>query len=251
MHPDLIPGLPIKTYGFCMALGFLAAWQVLSWLCRRTGRAAEPLSNLLMLMMFSGIIGARLEYVREFWAREFASDPFSIVKVWQGGLVFYGGLIFAIAVFFVWCGVRRERVAPVADLFVTIIPLAHAFGRVGCFFYGCCYGRDSDAWCAVVFPKFSPSWYEHGQRMVSVLPTQLFEAAALLVLFAVLLALYLRFRRGTCAAYLIGYGVIRFCLEFARGDPRAAFWGLSIGQVISIGLVLAGLALLWRSAHSK
>ena len=102
-----------------------------------------------------------------------------------------------------------------------------------------------------MFPKFSPSWYEHGQRMVSVLPTQLFEAAALLVLFAVLLALYLRFRRGTCAAYLVGYGVIRFCLEFARGDPRAAFWGLSIGQVISIGLVLAGLALLWRSAHSK
>ena len=49
MHPDLIPGLPVKTYGFCMALGFLAAWQVLSWLCRRTGRAAEPLSNLLML----------------------------------------------------------------------------------------------------------------------------------------------------------------------------------------------------------
>ena len=53
MHPDLIPGLPIKTYGFCMALGFIAAWQVLAWLCRRTGRTPEPLSNLLMLMLFS------------------------------------------------------------------------------------------------------------------------------------------------------------------------------------------------------
>ena len=116
MHPDLIAGLPIKTYGFCMALGFLAAWQVLSWLCRRTGRSPEPLSNLLMLMMFSGIIGARLEYVREFWDREFAANPLAIVKVWQGGLVFYGGLILAIAVFFVWCRVRRERMAPVADL---------------------------------------------------------------------------------------------------------------------------------------
>ena len=85
MHPDLITGLPIKTYGFCMALGFLAAWQVLAWLCRRTGRQPEPLSNLLMLMLFSGIIGARLEYVREFWSREFAVDPLSVFKVWQGG----------------------------------------------------------------------------------------------------------------------------------------------------------------------
>ena len=158
MHPNLIAGLPIKTYGFCMALGFLAAWQVLSWICRRTGRAVEPLSNLLMLMMFSGIIGARLEYVREFWDREFASDPISIVKVWEGGLVFYGGLILAIAVFFIWCGVRRERVAPVADLFVTVIPLAHAFGRVGCFFFGCCYGRVSECACAVAFPRHSPAW---------------------------------------------------------------------------------------------
>ena len=96
---------------------------------------------------------------------------------------------------------------------------------------------------SVVFPKFSPSWYEHGQRMVSVLPTQLFEAAALLVLFAALLVLYIKRRRDTCAAYLAGYGVIRFCMEFFRGDPRAAFWGLSIGLVISIGLVAAGAAL--------
>ena len=79
--------------------------------------------------------------------------------------------------------------------------------------------------------------------MVSVLPTQLFEAAALLVLFALLLALYLKRRRDTCAAYLVGYGVIRFCMEFFRGDPRAAFWGLSIGQVISIGLVAAGVGI--------
>ena len=79
--------------------------------------------------------------------------------------------------------------------------------------------------------------------MVSVLPTQLFEAAALLVLFAALLVLYIKRRRDTCAAYLAGYGVIRFCMEFFRGDPRAAFWGLSIGQVISMGIVAAGVAL--------
>ena len=254
MHPDLIAGLPIKTYGFCMALGFLAAWQVLSWLCRRTGRQSEPLSNLLMLMLFSGIIGARLEYVREFWSREFASDPLSAFKVWQGGLVFYGGLILAIAVFLVWCRVRRERVAPVADLFVTVIPLAHAFGRVGCFFFGCCYGRESACACAVAFPRHSPAWnaqvgagkiLQTAQSSLPVLPTQLFEAAAVLCLFAVLLFVFLRnWRRRpgfTTGCYLAGYACIRFSIEFLRDDMRQRFGEVSIGQVVSIGLFALGI----------
>ena len=255
MHPDLIAGLPIKTYGFCMALGFVAAWQVLSWLCRRTGRAAEPLSNLLMLMMFSGIVGARLEYVREFWTREFASDPLSIFKVWQGGLVFYGGLILAIAVFFAWCRVRRESVAPVADLFVTVIPLAHAFGRVGCFFYGCCYGRVSASALAVAFPRRSPAWVaqvegglipETAQSSLAVLPTQLFEAAAVLGLFAVLLFIFLRnwkTRPGfTTGCYLVGYACIRFGIEFLRDDMRQRVGILTIGQTVSIGLFVLGIS---------
>ena len=255
MHPDLIPGLPVKTYGFCMALGFLAAWQVLSWLCRRTGRAAEPLSNLLMLMMFSGIVGARLEYVREFWGREFAANPLSIFKVWQGGLVFYGGLILAIAVFFVWCRARRESVAPVADLFVTVIPLAHAFGRVGCFFYGCCYGRVSAHAFAVAFPRRSPAWVaqvegglipETAQSSLAVLPTQLFEAAAVLGLFAALLFIFLRnwkTRPGfTTGCYLVGYSCIRFGIEFLRDDMRQRVGNLSIGQTVSIGLFVLGIS---------
>ena len=254
MHPDLIAGLPIKTYGFCMALGFLAAWQVLSWLCRRTGRQPEPLSNLLMLMLFSGIVGARLEYVREFWGREFASDPLSVFKVWQGGLVFYGGLIFAIAVFLVWCRVRRERVAPIADLFVAVIPLAHAFGRVGCFFFGCCYGRESACACAVAFPRHSPAWTAQvGAGLIDssapaslpVLPTQLFEAAALLCLFAALMFVFLRSwkrRPGfTTGCYLAGYACIRFCIEFLRDDRRQRFGEVSIGQVVSIGLFVLGI----------
>ena len=254
MHPDLIAGLPIKTYGFCMALGFLAAWQVLSWLCRRTGRLVEPLSNLLMMVLFGGIVGARLEYVREFWGREFASDPLSVFKVWQGGLVFYGGLIFAIAVFLVWCRVRRERVAPIADLFVAVIPLAHAFGRVGCFFFGCCYGRESACACAVAFPRHSPAWTAQvGAGLIDssapaslpVLPTQLFEAAALLCLFAALMFVFLRSwkrRPGfTTGCYLAGYACIRFCIEFLRDDMRQRFGEVSIGQVVSIGLFVLGI----------
>lgn len=255
MHPDLISigFLHLKTYGACMALGFLAAWQVIVFLCRRTGRDAEPLSGLLMLMMATGVVGARAAYVVEHWAGEFARHPERIVRVDQGGLMFYGGFLLATAAFLVWCRVRRERILPLVDLFAVVVPLGHAFGRVGCFFYGCCYGRLSQAACAVSFPRGSPAWHEQlregriasdAAAALPVLPTQLFEAAAVLFLFCALLALYRRFARRlpglVSGGYLVGYACIRFGLEVLRGDPRATVGPLSISQTISLALLLAG-----------
>ena len=241
MYPDLIDigFLHLKTYGACMAAGFLACW----WLVERLGRRKD-LSNLLLALMVSGVVGSRIAYVVEHWTAEFAAHPERIVRVDQGGLMFYGGLILALVVFFAWCVRAKERPLVLADLLATVVPLGHAFGRVGCFFYGCCYGRDSNAWCAVTFPAGSPSWFEHGRQMVSVLPTQLFEAAALLALFAVLFCLYRRSRRYTAGVYLVGYAVIRFGMEFLRGDPRAEVGPFSISQAISIGMAVLGAVLL-------
>jgi len=244
MFPDLIDlgFLHLKTYGACMATGFLLCW----WLIERlSGR--KDLSNLLVSLMVAGVVGSRIAYVIEHWREEFAAAPAKIIRVDQGGLMFYGGLILAVVVFFVWCARRREHPLALADLLATVIPLGHAFGRIGCFFYGCCYGRDSHAWCAVTFPAGSPSWFEHGRRSVSVLPTQLFEALALLALFAILLFAYRRWaahRRGlTLGLYLVGYGAIRFGIECLRGDPRAAVGPFTIGQTISLGLMTVGLSL--------
>ena len=255
MHPDLISigFLHIKTYGACMALGFLAAWQVLAWLCRRTGRSPDLLTGLVTWMMVCGVVGARAAYVIEHWHQEFAAHPERIIRVDQGGLMFYGGLILAIGVFLLWCRLKKERILPLADMMTTVIPLGHAFGRIGCFFYGCCYGRVSQAACAVRFPRGSPAWYEQlnagligadAQASLSVLPTQLFEAAAVATLFVVLLWVYCRFwkrRPGlTTGVYLMGYAVVRFGMEVLRGDPRAAIGPFSIGQTISLALLLAG-----------
>lgn len=248
MFPDLVDigFLHLKTYGACMATGFLLCWHLVE---RLGGR--KDLSNLMIALMLSGIVGSRIAYAIEHWDSQFAADPFKLIRVDQGGLMFYGGLILAVAVFFGWCFLKREKPLAMADLFATAVPLGHAFGRIGCFFYGCCYGRDSDSWCAVVFPAGSPSWHEHGCRMVSVLPTQLFEAAALFVLFAVLLFLYRRFRRYTTGVYFIGYALIRFAMEYFRGDPRAEFGSFSIGQTISIAMVFAGAAVLWLSVRRR
>ena len=241
MFPDLIDlgFLHIRTYGACMATGFLLCWMLIEKLSGR-----KDLSNLLMALMISGIAGSRIAYVIEHWQAEFADDPARIIRVDQGGLMFYGGLILAIAVFFAWCFIKKEKPLELADLLSSAVPLGHAFGRIGCFFYGCCYGRDSDAWCAVTFPAGSPSWHEHGRKMVSVLPTQIFEAAALLALFAVLLFVYRRYRKYTTGLYLIGYAIIRFAMEYLRGDPRAAVGPFSISQAISLVMMAAAAAVL-------
>lgn len=250
MFPDLIDlgFLHLKTYGACMATGFLLCW----WLIERlSGR--KDLSNLLVGLIVSGVVGSRAAYVIEHWSVEFAAHPERIIRVDQGGLMFYGGLILAIVVYFAWCAWHREHALALADLLAAVIPLGHAFGRIGCFFYGCCYGRDSQAWCAVTFPVGSPSWYEHGRQLVSVLPTQLFEAAALLALFAVLQMLWRR-RRGhglIVGAYFAGYAVIRFGIEYLRGDPRASVGPLSISQTISLGMLALGLVfIVWARRAS-
>ena len=247
MFPDLIDlgFLHLKTYGACMATGFLLCWHLVEKLSGR-----KDLSNLLLSLMIGGVAGSRIAYVIEHWQSEFASNPAAIIRVDQGGLMFYGGFILSFVIFFAWCFMKKESPLKLADLLAAVIPLGHAFGRIGCFFYGCCYGRDSDCWCAVTFPMGSPSWYEHGRKMVSVLPTQLFEAAALLALFGGLMWVWFK-HRGTetqrgmgsgCVLgfYLCGYAVIRFGIEILRGDPRAAVGPFSISQAISIGMIAVG-----------
>lgn len=260
MFPELvgIGFLHLKTYGACMAIGFLLCWTLVERLSKR-----KDLSNLLLLLMVSGVLGSRIAYVIEHWRVEFASNPISVIRVDQGGLMFYGGLILAIVTFFAWCAVKKERPLALGDLLLTVMPLGHACGRLGCFFFGCCYGRLSDSAFAVSFPKYSPAWFEQfhaglidaaAQRSLPVLPTQLFEATALLALFAVLLAVYLNCRRYTAGIYLIGYAIIRFGLEYLRGDPRAAVGPFSISQTISIAMALFGVALLvydQRTCHHR
>ena len=273
MFPDLIDlgFLHLKTYGACMATGFLLCWMLVE---RLSGR--KDLSNLLLSLMIGGVVGSRIAYVIEHWQAEFASNPAAIIRVDQGGLMFYGGFILAFIIFFVWCFVKKENPLKLADLLAAVIPLGHAFGRIGCFFYGCCYGRDSNAWCAVTFPMGSPSWYEHGRQMVSVLPTQLFEAAALLALFGLLMWVWFKHRgtyppsEASCEAgamrgetqrgmgpgcvlgfYLCGYAVIRFGIEYLRGDPRAAVGPFSISQAISIGMLIIGAFFIGLARHHR
>ena len=245
MYPNLF-GIPfLHSYGLMIALGVIASLWVLRRVCQRTGQSYDAVSNLVMLMLFAGVIGARTWHVVEFWDEEFAGKPFvDVFKVWTGGLVFHGGLIGAGLVLPFWCRATKTSFLEVADLLALVLPLAHGFGRIGCFLFGCCYGvhlpEDSPFACLQVrFPTYAGASGAHG---LPVLPTQLFESVALFLFFAVLFWLMRangKARPGLVAGvYLLGAALIRFAVEFLRDDPRSMFGWMSIGQLTSIVLAI-------------
>jgi len=178
-------------------------------------------------------------------------DCLRVFKFWYGGLVFYGGLIFAIGTGLYL--VRRYRLPTwkVGDLAGFTIPLGLFFGRMGCFFNGCCFGRICTSWLCLEFPKGSACYdyqLEHrlippmAQYSLPVYPTQLFEAIACLLIF---FYLFWKIRRKTFDGqvfflFLILYGIARFLVEFLRSDPRGELFGLSTSQLISIPAVVVG-----------
>lgn len=265
MHSILftIGPLTIHTYGLCMALGFIAGWMVATRLCTLTGQNAEQLTSLLTLLMLASILGARTAYVLEHWKAEFADAPLTVFRMDQGGLMFYGGLIAAALVLAAYAAITRQHLFTITDLVLAVLPLGHAFGRVGCFLHGCCFGRLTDSCLGVSFPRGSPAWWEQvsatppllpqtAAESLPVLPTQLFEAAANALLFAVLYQLYRRHHAKTglvTGSYLIGYAVLRFANECLRGDPRLAVGPFTIGQTISLGLLLFGSGCLFRAVR--
>ena len=249
---------PLRSYGLCMALGFLLGWLAAVRLCKRTAQNADALSSLLTWLMLSAVFGARTAYVLEHWSTEFAGHPLSILRVDQGGLMFYGGLIAAALVLIVYTRVYRQHLFQVTDLVLAVVPLGHALGRIGCFMHGCCYGKITDSWIGVCFPKESPAWWEQvsavpplleraALKSLPVIPTQLIEAAANALLFALLFTLYPRkheARGFISGCYLIGYALLRFGIEYLRGDPRLAVGPFSISQTISLGLLALGVGCL-------
>jgi len=183
-------------------------------------------------------------------------DCFAWAKFWNGGLAYYGGLI-AAGLFGIWF-LRREKfpVAKGIDLVGMVIPLGLFFGRLGCFFGGCCFGQPSDHWSAVRFPAFSPAsesqWREGLLQWPNVesnpvLPTQLYESAGCLVIAAVCMLVVRprkRFDGQVMLVFLGLYAVLRFVLEYVRADDRGALLGLTTSQLIGVGM-LALVAFLW------
>ncbi len=241
-----IGALQIRWYGVMAALGFLAA----TWIVNRYRKYAEltsdQVSTVLLVTIISGVIGARIFYVVQFF-EQYRDNLWEIVRIDHGGLVFYGGLL-AIPVLWIWTKCHKIDFIRVLDLMAAALVFGHAFGRVGCFLNGCCYGKVTDCALGVVYPKTTAPVFMDG---LARYPIQLFETAENIIVLFLLLAVLKKGKRGTTmAAYFVLYGILRFVNEFFRGDNYHYFDLFTIAQLIGIVLVPAGALLYWYFYHA-
>jgi len=232
---------PVYWYGIMVALGFLACVAHLTILGIREGRPPSFGSDLAFWMMLSGILGARLAYIAAN-INYYLQDPWAIIRVDQGGLIYYGGFIGAFLAGIVFARIQRLNILALADYVITALPLGHAFGRIGCFLNGCCYGTPADVPWSV---------YQQGALRH---PVQLYEALLNLIIYILLILAYRRRKQNEngkiLAIYCIIYPLGRFLLEFLRGDERLGWHGFSYAKIISLGLMAAGLTI-WLAVSKR
>jgi phosphatidylglycerol---prolipoprotein diacylglyceryl transferase len=249
-----IPGLNLPVYGFglMVVLGFYVALVVAVRRCRTEKLDPAVIYDLAVWMLVGGMIGARLFYVVEYWGERVHTFA-QVFKLWEGGIVFYGGAIGGFAALFLYRMVRPFPLLATLDALAPSVALGSGLGRLGCFLNGCCFGDVCDIpGLGVRFPIDSPPWnVERLRNMIPpdavqslpLHPTQLYAALDGLVLFLLLTAYFpLRRRDGEVfALWMIAYPVTRFLIELLRDDEAALGAGLTISQVVSVGLVLAGM----------
>ncbi len=243
MHPILFRLGPLSfySYGFMIAAGFWAASFLLSRRAVRLGWNPAHVQNVALAALLSGLIGARIFYIAIEW-ESFQFNLLEIFRLDHGGLVYFGGLVGGLAGGLLAARAVRLPLLKTVDLFMPPLVLAHAFGRVGCFLNGCCYGRYTTLPWGVKFPNLG-EWPRH--------PAQLYEAAFLLGLCVFLRRLEARDPKpGTLLlVYGASYGLWRFLIEFLRGDNLPVAMNLTLFQWISLGLMAVCIPLLWLNGR--
>ena len=246
MHPIAfhLGSFPVHSYGVMIALAFLFGLWTATLRARREKISSEIIADVTLWIMIGTIVGASAVYVTTYWQDEFAGQPFSeIFMIQHGGLVFYGGLIGATIAGIVYLRWKKLPLWKIADVLAPSIALGSVFGRIGCLLNGCCYGRACDLPWAISFPADNPLH----PPTTPVHPTEIYDALLNLGLYFFLAWLLRRkkFDGQIFATYLIGYAVIRSFVEYFRGDYDVAHhhFGLTPGQVVSVPIFFAGLAL--------
>lgn len=230
-----IGSVTIHGYGLMIGLGVVAALLLGDHRSKSFGLDGEQIYGLTFCTVILGFAAARILFILTKW-EQFLQDPLSFLS--GNGFVVYGGIIGGFLTIYGYCKLKKLAMLSYLDLMVPSVALAQAFGRVGCFLAGCCYGRETDSWLGVVFTNsaFAPNG-------VKVLPTQLFMAGGDLVIMAVLLwyASKRPMPGRVSMLYLILYSIGRFAVEFLRNDNRGTVGVLSTSQFIAIFTLIAGI----------
>ena len=233
-------GLSIPMYGVMSAIGMLAAFLLLLKTSKYVRFGEDPILSCALWAIVCGFLGAKILYWIVEW-KQVVANPHYLLETLREGFVFYGALIGGLGGVAIYSTRKKMPYLAFVDLFSPSLVLAHAFGRIGCFFAGCCYGMQCDTPISVIFPQGAVA-----PAGVPLLPTQLMESAFLFILSFVLVRMLKKEKTfGVVTSwYMILYGAWRFGIEFFRSDERGFVGALSTSQFISIFAVAAGVLLL-------
>jgi phosphatidylglycerol:prolipoprotein diacylglycerol transferase len=242
----------IHWYGLMYLIGFALVWVLGRWRINRgeTDLSLRDLEDIIFYSVLGVIAGGRLGYVLFYKPAEYLAHPLEVFYLWQGGMSFHGGLVGVIVALLIFARKRNKTLLEIGDFVAPLIPLGLAAGRLGNFINGELWGRPTTLPWGMVFPQTADGVARH--------PSQLYEMGLEGFALFALVWLFARKPRPTgqiSAVFLMGYGVFRFLAEFTREPDNylgLLAGGLSMGQLLSLPMVLAGaIIFVWSAKKSN
>ncbi|MCX7641114.1 MAG: prolipoprotein diacylglyceryl transferase [Elusimicrobiales bacterium] len=252
MKPYLLEifGFRIPSYGIMIASAYIFGYLYILRKSKKFNLDRNIISDLIFYSVVCGFIGAKIFYIITFWGYfgnnfyERLVNIFSINNL-RSGFIYFGGLIGGLISFIFYIRKNNLDFYSLADIFSPALALAHAIGRVGCFLAGCCHGKPTSFFGGVVF---NSPYCDVSPELIGVRihPSQLYESVGNILIFIFLNSKVSKVPKGyVFFSYIFLYSIMRFILEFSRGDERGNFIiGLSQAQLISIVAIF--LILIWK-----
>jgi phosphatidylglycerol:prolipoprotein diacylglycerol transferase len=260
IHPQFDPialsigPLSIHWYGIMYLIAFILFYLLGRYRIHHTQLAQnwtiKQLDDLLFYGVLGVVIGGRLGYVFLYKPGEYLAHPIEILKIWEAGMSFHGGLLGVLIAMYYFCRQTQRSFLAVSDFVAPLVPLGLAFGRLGNFINGELWGRitSADAPWAMIFPQSGDTYPRH--------PSQLYEMGAEGIGLFFILWFFSRQARPTgqiSGLFLLGYGIARFGIEFTR-EPDYFLgllaYNLTMGQWLSLPMIVIGGILLLRSGRA-
>lgn len=239
--------LTIHMYGVMVAIGYMSALLISERRARKRGLDPDILFGIFWCAVLGGALGSKILYYTVS-IKDVLRDP-SILLNFQNGWVVYGGIIGGVLTGWGYCRYKKVDFLSYLDLVLPAVAFAQGCGRIGCFFAGCCYGRETDS-------AFSIQYWQsaYAPNGVKLIPTQIYSAIGDFAMAFLLMAYARRnpSKGKVAAAYCVLYSIGRFFIEMLRNDYRGEFGFLSTSQLISIFILALGVGMfLWAGKRTE
>lgn len=239
--------ITLHMYGIMIAIGYISAFLISEKRAKKQGLNPDILYGIFWCAVFGGALGSKILYYTVN-IRQVIANP-SIIFNFRNGWVVYGGIIGGVFASFLYCRIKKVDFVAYLDLVLPAVAFAQGCGRIGCFFAGCCYGRETESVLSITYShsNFAPNG-------VKLIPTQIYSSIGDFAI-AFLLMAYARKKpaKGKVAAgYCVLYSVGRFIIEMFRNDYRGEYGPLSTSQLISVFILAIGIGMyVWAAKRQS